>query len=594
MPPLPSHESPRSVAPPPSPDLQALNPGAPPQDDAAADRAARAADLAHGTEESVAAQLGAGPAALNQAASLSPLAPLSVPVFRMLWLTWVAANTCMWMNDVAAAWLMTTLTTSTTMVALVQAASTLPVFLLGLPSGALADILDRRRYFASTQLWVAVNALVLAAVSMADAMSAPLLLALTFTNGIGLALRWPVFAAIVPDIVPKHHLPGALALNGVAMNLSRIVGPIVAGAVLAAFGGTWVFVLNAVLSLVAFAMILRWRSQQVKTSALPGERFVGAMRVGLQHVWQSPRLRLILARVFLFFLQSAALMALLPLIARGLGGGAQLFTWLLAAQGAGAITAVMLFPRWRARFSSGQFVTWGPIAHALVTLTVAFAPHPAVALVAMVVAGMAWISTANTLTVGAQMMLPGWVRARGMSIYQMGLMGGTAAGAALWGQVAGHGSIQMALLCSAVFGGLVLLGLRRWPMAEGASPDNSPALPSSVPSEPAIAIGPDEGPVMVTVEYQIDPARAEAFAAVMQRTRQARLRQGALSWGLFRDAAVPGRYIEYFVDESWLEHKRRLERFTAADIDLREERLAFHLGEQAPLVRRYVAEQSTL
>lgn len=531
---------------------------------------------------------------VTPAPRLSPFAPFETPVFRMLWLAWLAANITMWMNDVAAAWLMTTLTTSTTMVALVQAASTLPVFLLGLPSGALADILDRRRYFASTQLWVTVNALVLAAVSMADAMSAPLLLALTFTNGIGLALRWPVFAAIVPDIVPKHHLPGALALNGVAMNLSRIVGPIVAGAVLAAFGGTWVFVLNAVLSLVAFAMILRWRSQQVKTSALPGERFVGAMRVGLQHVWQSPRLRLILARVFLFFLQSAALMALLPLIARGLGGGAHLFTWLLAAQGAGAITAVMLFPRWRARFSSGQFVTWGPIAHALATLTVAFAPHPAVALVAMVVAGMAWISTANTLTVGAQMMLPGWVRARGMSIYQMGLMGGTAAGAALWGQVAGHGSIQMALLCSAVFGGLVLLGLRRWPMAEGASPDNSPALPSSVPSEPAIAIGPDEGPVMVTVEYQIDPARAEAFAAVMQRTRQARLRQGALSWGLFRDAAVPGRYIEYFVDESWLEHKRRLERFTAADIDLREERLAFHLGEQAPLVRRYVAEQSTL
>ena len=204
---------------------------------------------------------------VTPAPRLSPFAPFETPVFRMLWLAWLAANITMWMNDVAAAWLMTTLTTSTTMVALVQAASTLPVFLLGLPSGALADILDRRRYFASTQLWVAVNALVLAAVSMADAMSAPLLLALTFTNGIGLALRWPVFAAIVPDIVPKHHLPGALALNGVAMNLSRIVGPIVAGAVLAAFGGTWVFVLNAVLSLVAFAMILRWRSQQVKTSA---------------------------------------------------------------------------------------------------------------------------------------------------------------------------------------------------------------------------------------------------------------------------------------------------------------------------------------
>ena len=524
---------------------------------------------------------------------LSPFAPFENLVFRMLWLAWLAANITMWMNDVAAAWLMTTLTTSTTMVALVQAASTLPVFLLGVPSGALADILDRRRYFASTQLWVALNAIVLAAVSLADAMSAPLLLALTFTNGIGLALRWPVFAAIVPDVVPKHHLPGALALNGVAMNLSRIVGPIVAGAVLAAVGEAWVFGLNALLSLLAFAMILRWRSQQKKTSALPGERFVGAMRVGLQHVGQSPPLRMILARVFLFFLQTAALMALMPLIARGLGGGAHLFTWLLAAQGAGAITAVMLFPRWRARFSSMQFVTGGPLAHALATLAVAFAPHPAVALLGMVVAGMAWISTANTLTVAAQMQLPGWVRARGMSIYQMGLMGGTAAGAALWGQVAGHGSIRIALVASAVFGALVLWVLRRRPMADGVLPDNSPVPPGSLPAEPAIAIAPDEGPVMVTVEYQIDPTRAEAFAAVMQRTRQARLRQGALSWGLFRDAAVPGRHIEYFVDESWLEHKRRLERFTAADIDLRAERLAFHLGPEPPAVRRYVAEQST-
>jgi len=268
--------------------------------------------------------------------SASALAPLENKVFRMLWLAWLAANVTMWTNDAAAAWVMTTLTDSTTMVALVSAASTLPVFLLGLPSGALADILDRRRYFASTQLWVAIVASVLAVVSLNGAMTAPLLLALTFANGIGLALRWPVFAAIVPDIVSREHLPRALALNGVAMNLSRIVGPVAAGVVLATAGAAWVFVLNALLSLVAFAIILRWRSQQRKASALPGERFVGAMRVGLQHVLQSPPMRRVLARIFLFFLQTAALTALLPLIARGLGGGAHLFTALLACFRAGA------------------------------------------------------------------------------------------------------------------------------------------------------------------------------------------------------------------------------------------------------------------
>src|SRR5574343_312786 len=180
------------------------------------------------------------------------LKPLVDPVFRMLWLAWLGANLTMWMNDVAAAWLMTQLTDSAVMVALVSAASTLPVFLLGLPSGALADIVDRRRWFAATQLWVAIVASVLASVALAGAMTAPLRLLLTFANGIGLALRWPVFAAIVPDIVPRPVLSQALALNGVAMNLSRIIGPVLAGVVLASAGVAWVFVLNALLSLTAF------------------------------------------------------------------------------------------------------------------------------------------------------------------------------------------------------------------------------------------------------------------------------------------------------------------------------------------------------
>ena len=192
----------------------------------------------------------------------SSLAPLKGPVFRMLWLAWLAANVTMWMNDVAAAWLMTTLTDSAVMVALVQAASTLPVFVLGLPSGALADIVDRRRYFAVTQLWVACVALLLCLASLAGVLSAPLLLALTFANGIGLAMRWPVFAAIVPELVPRHELPAALALNGVAMNMSRVIGPVLAGALLAGAGSAAVFALNAVLAIVAFVLILRWKSQR--------------------------------------------------------------------------------------------------------------------------------------------------------------------------------------------------------------------------------------------------------------------------------------------------------------------------------------------
>ena len=501
------------------------------------------------------------------------LAPLKQPVFRGLWLAWLAANMTMWMNDVAAAWLMTSLSTSPVMVALVQTASTLPVFLLGLPSGALADILDRRRYFAATQLWVSVNALVLAAMSLSGQLTAQWLLLLTFSNGIGLAMRWPVFAAIVPQIVSRDELPAALSLNGIAMNLSRVIGPVLAGGLLAAFSPAVVFVLNTLLAGAAFVLILRWKSTP-RTSALPGERFVGAMRVGLGYAAQSPRLKVIL----------------LPLVARSLhGGGAGTFTVMMSCVGGGAIVAALYFPRWRQRFNRDQFVLGGTLLHAVLSSLIVLVPEIWVALPAMVLIGMAWISVANSLTVSAQVAMPDWVRARGMSIYQMALMGGAAAGSLLWGQVASWVGVQGAVLAAAGFGMLVLLVTRRLSVEGGADIDFTPSPTVAVP-QPASEVGADEGPVMVTLEYQIDPTQAEAFAEVMQRTRRARLRQGALSWGLFRDVAVPGRYVEYFVDENWLEHQRRLERFTAFDAELREQRLAFHVGQEAPVLKRYVAD----
>jgi len=533
------------------------------------------------------------PSTLRQLADAPALAPLKERTFRMLWLAWLAANMTMWMNDVAAAWLMTTLTTSPVMVALVQTASTLPVFLLGIPSGAMADILDRRRYFAATQLWVSVNALVLAGLALADALTANLLLALTFVNGIGLAMRWPVFAAIVPDVVPRAQLSPAIALNGIAMNLSRVIGPVLAGALLAAFSSAAVFVLNAVLAGIAFTLILRWRHQP-KASVLPGERFVGAMRVGLNYALQSPRLKVILLRVFLFFLQSTALLALLPLVARSLhGGGPGTFTVMLACLGLGAIVAALRFPHWRARYSRDQFVLIGTLVQAALAVLIVYVPELWVALPAMLVVGMAWISVANSLTISAQVALPDWVRARGMSIYQMALMGGAAAGSLLWGQVAAWTNVAAAVAAASVFGVVALVLLRRMTIEGGADIDFSP-VPVAGNIEAAVGVEAEDGPVMVTVEYLIDPARAAEFGEVMQRTRRARLRQGALSWGLFRDAAQPGRVIEYFVDENWVEHQRRLERFSAFDAGLREKRLAFHLGDEPPRVKRYIAQSLDL
>lgn len=522
--------------------------------------------------------------------TVSAWAPLTSPVFRMLWIAWVAANVCMWMNDVAAAWLMTSLSPSPIMVALVQSASTLPVFLLGVPSGALADTVDRRHYFMFTQVWVAAVAVVICLVMSFGAMSAPLLLVLTFANGIGLAMRWPVFAAVVPELVPRAHLPAALALNGLSVNASRIIGPILAGAIMASLGDAYVFALNALLSVAAFFIIRRWRREQ-KVSALPGERFVGAMRVGLRYMRQSHRMHAVLIRVGIFFLQCMALMALLPLVAKGLhGGGARTFTVLLSCMGAGAIVAVtIILPRLRAVASRDDIVTWGTVVQAAAMLAVSLASELWVTLPAMVVAGGAWISAANSLTVSAQLALPDWVRARGMSIYQMTLMGSSAAGAALWGQVATWTSVRTSLMAASGLAILCLLVARRFKLEDGTAEDHTPAQVARPPGT-NIDLDPHEGPVLTTVEYTIDPARTEEFLAVMQESRRNRLRHGMLSWGLFRDPVDPARYVEHFVDESWVEHLRHFERMSAFDLALRDRRLSFQVGDTPPVVRRLIAQ----
>ncbi|MEP6969737.1 MAG: MFS transporter [Betaproteobacteria bacterium] len=529
--------------------------------------------------------------ATPESAPPSALAPLSLPVFRMLWFTWLAANISMWMNDVAAAWLMTSLTTSPILVALVQTASTLPVFLLGLPSGALADILDRKRFFLLTQLWVVVVALMLCGAVFSGWMSPPLLLAMTFANGIGLALRWPVFSAIVPELVPRPQLPAALALNGVSMNASRIIGPLVAGAVIASLGSAYVFLLNAILAASAAVVISRWK--RVPTPhPLGREKLLSAMRVGLQFVAQSTHLQGVLVRICLFFFHSTALIALLPLVARDLpDGGAGTFTLLLASMGAGAIVAALNMQRLRSRWPRDALVLRGAALQSLAMVVVAVAPNAVVAALAMAVAGMAWITTANTLSVSAQFGLPDWVRARGMSMYQMAIMGASASGAAIWGQVATHYTISGSLIAAAITGVLTMLLAMRW-MSDNQSEED--LTPSSLFKVPVVKQSPGPGRVLLTIEYRIDPARADEFKSLMRVSRRSRLRHGALSWELLRDINDPGLYVEQIVDESWTEHLRRFDRVTTDDVALRDRKQAFHIGDTPPLVKRRIFESTML
>ncbi|MFP5442448.1 MAG: MFS transporter, partial [Betaproteobacteria bacterium] len=403
-----------------------------------------------------------------------------------------------------------------------------------------------------------------------------------------LALRWPVFAAIVPELVPRSKLPAARALNGMSMNTSRIVGPLLAGGIIAALGSAWVFLLNAVLSVVAAVVIMRWRREHTP-DPLGRERLTGAMRVGLQYVAQSYHLKSVMARVAIFFFHSTALMALLPLVAKGLeGGGAGTFTLLLASMGAGAITAAMFLPRLRQAMARDVLVIRGTALQAAATGVMAVAPNVYVAVPAMFVAGMAWITTANSLSVSAQLALPNWVRARGMSIYQMSIMGSTALGAAVWGQVATVTDVHVSLGIAAATGVVAMLLVQRLVADRSMEEDLSP---SRAFKAPVADTPPGSGHLVVTIEYFVDPARAVEFRAVMQESRRSRLRQGALGWQLLHDISQPARYVERIEDESWTEHLRRFDRVTASDVALRDRKLAFHVGDAPPRVTRWAVEQ---
>jgi hypothetical protein len=323
---------------------------------------------------------------------------------------------------------------------------------------------------------------------------------------------------------------------------------------------------------------------------LPGERFFGAMRVGFQYVAQSRSMRSVLIRVAIFFLQSTTVFALLPLVAKRLpGGGAWTYTVLLASLGVGAVSAAFFLPRLRVLISRRRLLRDGTLLQAAAMIGLGFAPNVWAAVPAIMVAGAAWLSVVNTLTVITQLSLPDWVRARGMSIYMMTMMGAASGSAALWGQVASMIDVPWAYAVAALVGvSASLLASRLYTDPENEI-DLTPARLLQEPV-PAFPVEHQMGPVMVTIDYQIDPARSDEFAAVMRESRANRLQKGALSWGLFHDTNKPGHYIEYFLDDSWADHLRRFDRFTAADAELRERRYSFHTGSEPPKVSRYIAE----
>jgi len=523
----------------------------------------------------------------NQTATASPWAPLRLPVFRALWTATVVSNIGTWMHDVGAAWLMMSLSPSPLMVSLVQAATTLPMFLFALPAGVLADIVDRRRLLLFAQIWMLVAAALLGGLQVMGLVTPPILLLFTFALGFGAALNAPPFQAIVSELVPKGELPAAVALNSLGINIARAIGPAVGGGVVAALGPAAVFILNAVSVLGVLIVLLRWR-RDPRAGTLPPERFFGAVRAGFRFVREVPAIRTVLVRAGAFFLFASATWALLPLVARqelGLSAGG--YGILLAFIGAGAVLGALMLPRVRGKVSANGIVAGATVLFAAVALALAHLRNVPLLCAVMILAGVGWIAMLSTLNVAAQMALPNWVKARVLAVYLVIFNGGMAVGSTLWGTMASRFGVPLALIV-AVIGlvlALILVHRRRLPDEVGN------LTPSLHWPTPVVAQDPDleRGPVLITVEYQVPPNRAAEFVLAMEEMRHMRRRDGAFSWGLFEDTARPGCWLETFEVETWVEHLRQHERVTHADREVQERVNAFHIGADGPTVAHLLA-----
>jgi len=536
--------------------------------------------------------MSATPASSPPSAAVDPdaWAPLRRATFRALWIAGLASNVGTWMQNVGAAWLMTSLAPTPFWVSMVQAASSLPFFLLAIPAGALADVVDRRRLLLASLAWLTACAAALAGLALADRIGPGGLLALTFAVGAGGALVSPAFLAIIPELVPREEIPAAVSLNGISMNLARAAGPAAGGLVVATLGVGFAFAANALSYLGVVGAIARWR-RPPREGRLPPEDLIGAMRAGLRYVRHSAPLKLVLARVAVFVVPGSAVWALLPLYAREqLALGPAGYGLLLGFFGAGAVAAGVALPGLRTRVGPQRVTTISALGYAAALLALGAAPTLPVAAASLALAGAGWLALLTTLSAAAQLVLPGWVRARGLSVYLLVMMGGMALGSAGWGTVAESFGVPRALEIAGAAVAVSRLFVWRLRLPEGDGPDLSPA-PRWPDPQLGVAVAADRGPVLVTVEYEIDPADAEGFARAMHALGRIRLRDGALRWNLWGDAARPGAYLEGFVVESWLEHLRQHERMTAADREVQKIARQYHRGTGEPRVTHFLQER---
>ncbi|HEY4547054.1 MAG TPA: MFS transporter [Pedomonas sp.] len=504
-------------------------------------------------------------------------APLREGTFRRIWSASLISNFGHLILGVAAAWEMTRLTDSAEMVALVQSALMLPLMLVSVPAGAVADMFDRRKIALSGLAFSMLSAVVLTVIALAGAVTPWVLLAFCSLIGAGVALYSPAWQASISEQVPPEQIPGAIALGTISYNIARSCGPAVGGAIVLAAGVQAAFAMNALFYVPLFIAFLMWQRKHVP-ARLPPERIDRAIISGGRYAMYSPSVRNTIVRAFLFGLASAATSALAALVAKDLlGGDAAVFGLLLGASGAGAVAGALLVSHIRATFRTELAVTMCLVGNAVAVALIGASHNVALTCAGMFLAGGVNILIIALFNVGVQLSVPRWVVARALSLFSASLTGGIALGAWLWGEVASVYGVDSAFFLSATVVLLSpLLGLVL-PIRATVHADVELAPLENVP-EVELGISMRSGPVTIEIDYIVDPNRARDFYDVMRRMQGARQRRGAFNWSLARDIGNAALWTERYQCATWGDYLRQRSRFTQADRALQQEASAFHLG----------------
>ncbi len=521
----------------------------------------------------------------------SALSPFKHQAFAIMWIAALISNIGTWMHSVGAGWLMTNLSPSPLIISLVQTSTTLPIFLFALLAGALADIFNRRILLLIINCLMLIVASTFAILVYSGNITAELLLIFTFLFGAGAAFIAPAWQAIIPQIVSKEELPQAVTLGGISMNISRAIGPALAGLCISFYGLSSPFIANAI-SFIAIIMALLWWKYTVPAQSgktLPPERVVSAIKAGVRYAIHSNPLKSTMWHIAGFMFFANAYWGLLPIISKHqLHGNATFFGSLMGAVGFGAIIGALFMPKLQSKFSANQMVTIGTIGTSLVTLYFAVVENQILAVITSLCFGMSWLLVLASVNVSAQQALPDWVRARGLSAFLMVFFGSMSLGAAFWGWLAVLLSIKTSLFVASI-GGITFIAFSyKAELQQGKNLDFTPSLHLKDPVTHSF-IHNDEGPVIIQIYYNIAMVNREAFLKAIYKLKHSRMRDGAYQWGVYEDTERQGYFIEFFMEESWGAHLRHHTRITNTDKQLQDIVIAFHNDTEPPQVRHFLA-----